>query len=205
MRFRDRNEAGQKLATLLTEYKKNAVVYGLPRGGVVVAAQVARAFDLSLDLIITRKIGHPFNPEYAIAVVAEDGCTIRNESEVAQVDPDWFRRAVSAETTEAKRRREMYLGNRPRSKTNSKTAIIVDDGIATGLTLELAIQEVRHLGPERIVVAVPVAPRDAADRFARLADRFLAVEVPEVYQGAVGAYYENFEQVTDQEVIKLLH
>ncbi len=205
MRFRDRVEAGQLLAESLRNYEgKEVVVYALPRGGVILGFEIAKALGAPLDLIITRKIGHPFNPEYAICAVAEDGHLVCNEAERAGTDPEWFRKEVEKEKEEAKRRRETYLRKRETPAARGKTAIVIDDGIATGLTLKLAIQELKHKEPAKIVVAVPVAPRDAAEEIQKEVDEFVALDVPMVYLGAVGAYYNDFREVSDSEVIAML-
>ena len=205
MRFRDRTEAGRLLAELLRHYEgKEVVVYALPRGGVVLGFEIAKRLQAPLDLVITRKIGHPFNPEYAICAVAEDCHLVCNEAERAGVDPEWFRKEVEKEKEEAKRRREAYLGKRETPAARGKTAIIVDDGIATGLTLKLAIQELKHKEPVKIVVAVPVAPRDVAEEIRKEVDEFVALDIPTAYLGAVGAYYDYFPQVSDEEVVEML-
>ena len=205
MRFRDRVDAGRRLAEALKKYRdQDGIVYALPRGGVVLGAEIARALRLPLDLIIPRKIGHPMSPEYAICAVVEEGEMVCNEWEVARVDPQWFKRVVAAEREEARRRRALYLKGRPRLPVEGKTAIIVDDGIATGLTMEAAIRDIKSKNPARVVVAVPVAPRDTAERLGREVDEIVALDIPEYYLGAVGAYYDDFPQVSDEEVVALM-
>ncbi|BAU49515.1 phosphoribosyl transferase [Sulfurifustis variabilis] len=205
MRFRDRAEAGRRLAAALAGHVEGpGVVYPLPRGGVVLGAEIAAALRLPLDLIIPRKIGHPYSPEYGIAAVVESGEIVRNEAEVARVDASWFEQAVARERAEARRRRLLYLRGRAPVPVEGKTAILVDDGIATGLTMEAAIREAKRLRPARTIVAVPVAPPDTARRIGREVDAFVALEIPEFYLGAVGAYYDDFPQLTDDEVIGLL-
>src|SRR3970040_1184740 len=159
MRFRDRADAGEQLAQALKKYQRqDGVVYALPRGGVVLGAIVARALRMPLDLLIPRKIGHPLQPEYAICAVVESGEMECNQREVARVDPQWFRQEGGSERNEARRRRELYLGGREPAPVEGKTAIIVDDGIATGLTMEVSIRDARQRRPAQLVVAVPVAP-----------------------------------------------
>jgi predicted phosphoribosyltransferase len=205
MRFKDRAEAGRRLAEALAAHVEGpGVVYPLPRGGVVLGVEIATALRLPLDLIIPRKIGHPYSPEYGIAAVVESGEIVKNEAEVARVDAAWFTRAVERERGEARRRRELYLRGRAPIPIEGKTAILVDDGIATGLTMEAAIREAKRLRPARTVVAVPVAPPDTAERIRREVDLLVALDVPEFYLGAVGAYYDHFPQLTDDEVIALL-
>ena len=205
MHFSNRTEAGRLLAGALETYKGNQViVFALPRGGVVLGAEVARRLEAPLDLIIARKIGHPHSPEYAVGAVTEDGHLVRNEQEIVSLDPEWLDGAVKREQTEAKRRRLRYLRNRPGVTAKAKVAIIVDDGIATGLTMQTAIQAVKDRHPAKIVVAVPVVPSDTAQLLREQVNELVALEIPEAYLGAVGAYYDVFEQVDDATVIKLL-
>jgi putative phosphoribosyl transferase len=205
LRFRDRVDAGRKLAGLLGKYKnQNAVVYALPRGGVPVAKEVARVLNCPLDLIIVRKIGHPMNPEYALGAVAEDGFLVVNEEELARVDPKWFEAEMEKQKQEAKRRRELYLQGRKPIPATGKIAIIVDDGIATGSTMLVGVKKVRREKPAKIVVAVAVSPKDTAQRFTEEVDEFVTVTIPEIFWGAIGYYYDDFSQVSDEEVTALL-
>ena len=205
MRFRDRVDAGMRLAQTLRKFRgEGGIVYALPRGGVVLGAEVARALDMPLDLLIPRKIGHPYQPEYAIGAVVESGELVVNKDEVARVDPRWFREAVAAQRSEARRRRELYLGGREPSSAAGKTAIIVDDGIATGLTMEVAIRDAKRHDPARLVVAVPAAPRDTVARLLPQLSEFIVLDDSPHYLGAVGAYYDHFPQVSDEEVVELM-
>ena len=206
MIFRDRVDAGQRLARALEEYQgQDVVVYALPRGGVILGAEVAKALKAPLDLLITRKIGHPLSPEYAICAISEVGGMICNEKERAQVDPQWFEAAVARERQEAIQRRDRYLQGRQPFPVAGKIAIIVDDGIATGLTMRAAIDEVKRRHPRQVVVAIPVIPKDTAAVLRQETDRLIALDIPEIFYGAVGAYYEDFRQIEDEEVIRLLH
>lgn len=203
--FADRSEAGRKLAEKLKKYRdRDVVVYALPRGGVVVGAEIAKRLHAPLDLIIVRKVGHPYNPEYALCALSENTHMVCNEEELAEVDKKWFEVQVQNERREAKRRREVYLEGRKPIAAKGKIAIIVDDGVATGLTMFVAILEIKHQNPKRIVVAVPVAPADTADQIKSKVDEFVALEIPEIFLGAIGAYYKFFPQVSDEEVIKLM-
>jgi predicted phosphoribosyltransferase len=205
MRFRDRTEAGKKLAQALDTYREqSAVVYALPRGGVVLAVEIAQALRLPLDLIIPRKIGHPYNAEYAIGAVTEDGEPVYNEWEIARLDPHWLKQQVASERQEARRRRELYLQGRKPISVAAKTAILVDDGIATGLTMLAAIRDIKQRQPSQVVVAIPVAPQDTVGRLLQEADQVVGLDITDHYRGAVGAYYDYFPQVSDAEVIRLM-
>lgn len=205
IRFRDRADAGERLATALGDSDiEDGIVFPLPRGGVVLGAGIARRLGLPLDLVLPRKIGHPMNPEYAICAVGEHGELVCNERERQRVDADWLARRVDEERREAGRRRRRYLGERPPLEVSGRTAILVDDGIATGLTMRAAIRDVRHRRPGRIIVAIPVAPHDTAALLRREVDEVVTLEEAVDYLGAVGAYYDDFRQVSDEQVIALL-
>lgn len=204
MRFTDRWEAGRKLAEALDQYRGwEGVVYALPRGGLPLGVEIARHLDMPLDLLIPRKIGHPSNPEYAICAVPENGERVCTPWEEEHADPDWLDKAEQRERAEARRRRQTYCGER-RPEVSGKLAIIVDDGIATGLTMRAAIRDAYQRNPSRVVVAIPVAPADTAMTLESEVDELVALDIPEHYLGAVGAYYDQFNQVTDDEVIEML-
>lgn len=205
MRFIDRTDAGQRLAKRLLKYQgQDGIVFALPRGGVPLAAEISRALGMPLDLVSARKIGHPFSPEYAIAAVTDTGELAVNPLEVSRVDRQWFEREVEIERLEAVRRRQRYLKNAPPRSLAGKVAILVDDGIATGLTMEAAIMQARQRKPQKLVLAVPVAPQDTAAKLAKTVDELVALDIPEHYLGAVGAYYDDFRQISDEEVEALL-
>lgn len=166
--------------------------------------EIAEKLDAPLDLVITKKIGHPFNSEYAIGAVAESGEPLYNEAELRRVDASWHRSEEERMRAELKRRRRDYFGDREQEDLAGKVAIIVDDGIATGLTMMAAIKYLRDQGAERIVVAIPVTPYDTAQRLKELADDLVSLQIDRYYRGAVGAYYKDFRQVSDEEVIALL-
>ena len=205
MLFRNREEAGRLLAQALMRFAGTPlVVYALPRGGVVLGAEIAQALRGPLDLLIPRKIGHPKNPEYAICAVSESGQLVCNETERALVDAAWLAQAVARERAEAARRRERYLAGREAITVTGKTAILVDDGIATGLTMRAAIAEVTSRHPARVIVAVPVIPAETAELLREEVDEVVALEIPEIFLGAIGAYYADFAPVSDEEVVRLL-
>lgn len=202
MLFEDRAAAGKLLAAALAgSVRPNALVLGVPRGGVVVAAEVARAYGLELDVIVVRKIGAPGNPEYAVGAVDEDGRIIGGTD--AFVDRAYLEQAAEAGRSEIARRLAAYRADRPAPRIAGRDVIVVDDGIATGLTLEAAIESLQRRDADHLVVATPVAAPDAADRIARVADEFVALEVPHGFS-AVGQFYREFGQTSDGEVIALL-
>jgi predicted phosphoribosyltransferase len=203
--FRDRKDAGQQLARALVHYKDQpVVVFALPRGGVPLGVEIARFLNAPLDLIVVRKIGHPLQPEYAIGAVAEDGYVVWGTDEIGNLDDRWRHEAAMAEKQEAQRRRTLFTSDRAPVPIRDKTAIIVDDGLATGLTMRAAIHEVRERGPQKLVVAVPVAAVETAQKIRPEVDELVVLHLPEWF-GAVGAFYEHFEQLTDDEVIAMLN
>ncbi|HXK35209.1 MAG TPA: phosphoribosyltransferase family protein [Candidatus Paceibacterota bacterium] len=202
MIFKDRKEAGEKLAEKLRALKdEDMVIYALPRGGVVLGKVIAKALGQPLDLLVVRKVGHPTDPEYAVGAVAEDGHTrFSEEGEGLQKE---LKESIEKERKEAERRRKVYTEDKTISALG-KTAVIVDDGIATGLTMELAISEILHQKPKKVIVAIPVVPSDTAEKLKKEIDELVAIDIDKNYLGAVGAYYEFFPQLTDEEVINLL-
>lgn len=205
MIFTNRDAAGRSLAEALIDYKdQSCVVYALPRGGVPIGAIVAQFLNAPFDLLIPRKIGYPGHEEYAIGAVCEKGEAVLNQAEARRFDVSTVEDKISAQRNEAKRRRELYLQERQPVDVNGKTAIIVDDGIATGLTMQAAIQDLIQRKPARIVVAVPVAPLDSVRKLASLVDDIIVIDRPENFLGAVGAHYNDFGQVSDGEVVNLM-
>ena len=205
MRFKNRNEAGVQLAVLLQKYAAdNLVVYALPRGGVPLGVEIAKKLHAPFDLVITKKIGHPGNPEYALCAIAEDGEPVCNQDDIGYIDNHWLQEEIGKVRGEIKRRREKYFGEITHPDIEGKTAIIVDDGIATGYTMLAAINEIRRRKPGKIVVAIPVTPEDTARELRKITDDLVSVEIDPFYLGAVGAYYDDFSQVEDEEVIYLI-
>ena len=208
MPFRNRSEAGQRLAVALARYKEQEpAILALPRGGVAVAAEVAAALDAPLDLILVRKVGVPFQPELAMGAVVGGRASIiaRNEDviEHAGIEEDGFKAACDAEFAEIERRRERYLGNRERAEVAGRTAIVIDDGVATGATTRAALRATRMRNPKQLVLAVPVAPSDSLSELRREADDIVCLEEHPMF-GAIGFYYHDFRQVSDEEVIEIL-
>jgi predicted phosphoribosyltransferase len=208
MSFHDRREAGRRLAKALAGYKgQKAVVLALPRGGVPVAAEVARALEAPMDLVLVRKIGSPFHEELAMgAVVGGDPpIVVRNEDVIGMlgVDDETFRRVEERELGEIERRRAAYLGGRIAPEVKGRVAILVDDGVATGATTRAALRAVRARGPSRLVLAVPVAPAEALPDLRSEADEVVCLEDHLVF-GAIGGCYADFTQVSDAEVTEIL-
>ncbi len=208
MSFKDRSEAGRKLAAALAGFKdQHPVILALPRGGVPVAAEVAAVLNAPLDLILVRKIGVPFQPELAMGAVVDGGTPIivRNEDVIrlAGIDEAEFKAICDSELAEIERRRQRYLGSRERADVSGRTAIVIDDGVATGATTRAALRATRLRKPKKLVLAVPVAPTDNLAALRHDADEVICLEDYEFF-GAIGLYYADFNQVADEEVIELL-
>lgn len=207
MLFEDRHDAGRRLADALREYRgTEAVVLGIPRGGVVVAEEIARALDLPLDVTVSRKIGAPETPELAIGAVAADGTVYtdsRLEAYLPGLNQEYLQRVVAREVAEIERRLKAYRGDRPPVDLTGKNVLVVDDGIATGSTMLVTLRSLRGKQAKEIVLAVPVAPPSAIERLRPEADRVVVLEQPELFY-AVGEWYRDFTQVSDEEVIALL-
>jgi putative phosphoribosyl transferase len=204
--FLDRGDAGRQLAHRLEAWRgTDLVVLGLPRGGVPVAAEVARALGASLDVIVVRKVGVPWQPELAMGAVGEEGVRVLNDDVLRQADvsADALGAAARREAAEVERRAQLYRGNRPRVSLTGRTALIVDDGIATGATARAACQVARAHGAGHVVLAVPVAPHGWTRDFASVADECVDVEAPKSFF-AVGAHYRDFTPTSDEEVVSLL-
>ncbi|HEY0448531.1 phosphoribosyltransferase [Actinophytocola sp.] len=205
MRFRDRVDAGRRLAGRLGHLRaENPIVVGLPRGGVPVAAEIAAVLDAPLDIVLVRKIGAPQRMELAVGAIGEDGVTVRNDAVLAELGLTWagLGRQISHERAEITRR-AVSLRPGPRPSLEDRTVILVDDGIATGATVVAAIRVVRRLGAGRIVLAVPVAPADTVSRLGEIADEVVCGLLPDRFL-AVGQWYDDFEQVPDRRVRELL-
>jgi putative phosphoribosyl transferase len=205
--FDDRVDAGRRLAERLDEYRDDplALVLALPRGGVPVAWEVAAHLGAPLDVLIVRKLGLPGNEELAIGAIASGGVTVLNEDVVdaLAVPPGVVEAVAGRERDELERRERLYRGERPPPEVAGRTAIVVDDGLATGATMRAAVLALRRLDPARVVVAVPVASRQAVEELGAIADACVAVATPSPFFG-VGLWYRDFSQTTDDEVRDLL-
>jgi len=205
--FRDRRDAGRRLAEQLAAYgnRSDVTVLALPRGGVPVGYEVARALDAPLDVFVVRKLGVPGYDEVAMGAIATGGVRVLNVDLIAQVaiPADVIDAVAERERAELMRRERLYRGGRPSPDVRGRTVILVDDGLATGATMMAAIEALRKLEPGRIVVAVPIASRDACEEMRRQADEVVCARTPEPFH-AVGRWYEDFSQTSDAEVRELL-
>ena len=206
--FRDRRHAGLVLGDLVRRHLSadgaTALVLGIPRGGVVVASEVARALGAELDLAVPRKLRAPYNPELAVGAVAEDGSVYVDERVTSslRVPPEYLQQEVAFQLEEIRRRLQAYRQDRPAPQVSGRTVVLVDDGIATGSTMEAALAVVLSEKPRRVVVAVPVASPDAVERLKDQAEVVVLSTPPDF--AAVGAYFMDFGEVTDEEVEGLL-
>jgi len=207
MKFRNRVAAGRQLAAWLRDYsgQSDLIVLALPRGGVPVAYEVARALRAPLDVFLVRKVGAPFHPELAMGAIAEGGVRVLNEGIIAEaaIPPAVVDQAVARERLELERRDKLYRGGRPLAPLRGRTIILVDDGLATGATMEAAVRALRNLSDGRIIVAAPVGAVETCERLRGIADEVVCPHTPEPFT-AVGLWYDNFEQTTDAEVKRLL-
>ena len=205
-RFVDRTAAGIRLAAALTRYRgSNALVLGIPRGGVPVAAEVARALDAELDVIVARKAGVPDDPELALGAVTSDGTRFVNDDLIGGLglSQEAVDGAFEKAAREAREREERFRGGRTKPKLRDRTVIVVDDGVATGATMLAALRSVRGASPARLVAAVPVGAPETCDLVAREVDELVCLERP-AYFVAVGQFYESFPQVSDEQARELL-
>lgn len=204
--FLDRQDAGTKLAYALKKYKDTeTIVIGLPRGGVVLAAEVANILGLPLDIVCPRKIGAPQNHEFAIGAITESGEGYFNKESIEElgISPQYLTNEIEKEKKEAIRRLKIFRGNRPPLDLEGIQVIIVDDGLATGMTMKAAVATLKKMNPSKIIVAVPVAPTDTSIQIKKLVDDFVCLEIADNFY-AVGQFYYDFPQTTDQQVIELL-
>ena len=205
--LRDRTEAGKRLARELMRYamRRDVLVLALPRGGVPVGFEVARALGVPLDVFVVRKLGMPFHEELAMGAIASGGAQLLNEDVIQTyaISEDEIDRVIESERRELERRERLYRGDRPFPTLKDRIVILVDDGLATGSTMRAAVMALRDESPARIVVAVPVAAKDTCQQFEDVADEIVCLETPEPFD-AVGLWYQNFAQTSDEEVHDLL-
>jgi len=205
--YADRADAGRTLATALESHRGAAdtIVLGLPRGGVPVAHEIAAELGLPLDVLVVRKLGLPWQPELAMGAIASGGALVLNDEVVRHLGgrDDAFEAVRTKEQGELERRERDYRGDRPPLDLRDRTGILVDDGLATGATMEAAVRALQALGARRVVVAVPVASPEARDRIAAVADEVVCLAAP-MFFSAVGQWYRDFGQTSDAEVRDLL-
>lgn len=206
MLFKDRVDAGVKLANELLNYKKdNPVILAIPRGGVVVGYEVAKRLDAPLDIVVPRKIPAPSNPELGIGAVMQDGTVIIDEQikDYIVVPDEYIKEEVEKQIREIERRTRAYRGDRKPVSVEDRVVILVDDKLATGVTMRAAIRSIRKQNPQKIVVAVPVAPPSTVKKIEEEADEAISLITYEPFE-AVGQFYTDFSQTSDSEVISLL-
>ncbi|MGP3987822.1 phosphoribosyltransferase [Streptomyces sp. 3N207] len=211
MRYPDRIQAGRELAAALSEMQRteelpDPLVLALPRGGVPVAAEVARALHAPLDVLVARKIGLPGRPEYGIGAIAGEDPPVFDQTalEMLGLTEDRLSSTVAHERTEMHRRQDLYRGNRPEPRIEGRTVVLVDDGLATGVTARAALRFLRRQRPGRLVLAVPVGSPQAVQALSHEADTVVCLQQPAVFE-AVGLWYEHFPQISDEEVTEALH
>jgi putative phosphoribosyl transferase len=206
-RFRDRVDAGQRLAAELQEYanRPDVIVLALPRGGVPVGYEIASALGVPLDILVVRKLGLPGQEELAMGAIGGNGVQVidRNLIHAAHVSDADLERVIADEQVELARREKQYRGERPFPDLKGKTVILVDDGLATGASMRAAVESIRQKGAAHIVVAVPVAARETCAAFREITDAIICAETPDPFR-AVGLWYDVFDQTSDDEVRELL-
>ncbi len=207
MIFRDRRDAGQRLAQALEKYRgQDVIVLGIPRGGVMTGYPIAEALNGELDVIIVRKLPLPFNPEAGFGAVTDDGSLILNDRIVRAVGltAEQIDAIAQRVLAEVRRRVQVYRGDHPPPQLTDRTIILVDDGLATGYTMIAAIESVKKKAPRQVVVAVPCSPASTVERVRPLADDFVWLVAPETESFAVASFYEDFHEMSDEEVTSLL-
>ena len=206
MTFRDRREAGRRLAEALNGYRpRRPFILAIPRGGIVVGYEVAVALDAPLDVVVPRKLRAPYNPELAVGAVAHDGSVYVDSPLVSslRIPEEYLKEETATQLEEIRRRMTVYRGDRPQPELTGRVAIIVDDGIATGSTMIAALRAVRGMKPEAVVAAIPVAPPEGVESLRAEADDVVCLYTPTLFY-AVGQFYDDFAQTTDDEVVFLL-
>ncbi len=206
-RYRNRQHAGHELADALSKYKDNinTIALGLPRGGVPVAAEVAQALNLPLDIVVVRKLGTPWHEEMAMGAIASGGVRILNEDliQALNISQSEIKAVIEQEQQELQRRESAYRDDRPMPDLNDKTVILIDDGTATGSTMKAAIRGVKQHNPAQVVVALPVGSEEACKEIGQTVDELTCLMIPKNF-GGVGAWYDRFNQTRDEEVRHLL-
>lgn len=206
MVFENREEAGKRLATELTQYSdKQPIIIGLPRGGIPLGFEIAEILHAPLEVLVARKIGHPYNPEFGIGAIAEGNVRVLDKPIVnlLEISKKELDNVTNIEKEELKRRVALYRNNKPLPALKNRTVILVDDGLATGVTARAAISSIKKRKPKQLIFASPVCAYDTARELEHLVDKVICVTTP-VDFAAVGLWYRSFEQVSDEEVVELL-
>lgn len=204
--FSNRAEAGRMLALALKSLaQENPIIIALPRGGVPVAGEIARDLSSQLDFLAVKKIGAPGNPEFALGAISEDGEPLLSEDLITRfrIDRDDVLKTARQKAEEVREQVKRFRAVAPSIDVRGRTVILVDDGLATGSTMEAAVRMVRKKGAAKVIVAVPVASTDAYDRIGRIADKVVSLLTPPIFY-AVGAFYDDFQQVTDEAAVEIL-
>jgi predicted phosphoribosyltransferase len=204
--FTDRVEAGRLLADELAEYSgKNAVVLGVPRGGMAIAQEIAHRLDAELDIVLSRKLRSPGQPELAFGAISEDGQMSLNQDVVKllEITPEYIEREKALQIAEIRRRNRIFREVRPKVALSGRITIITDDGVATGATFKVALLAARYENPGTLIAALPVGPEDTIKSLSAIADELICLRAPAVF-GAVGQFYRRFDQLGDEDVLRIL-
>lgn len=200
--FNNREDAALKLAEKLEKYKNtNGVILAIPRGGVPIGFTISKKLNLPLEIILSKKIGHPFNPEYAIGSVTLNNIIINENNK--DVSKEYIQKEHLKILNKLKGKYKIFMGKKNQTDLKNKTVIIVDDGIATGNTILAALEDIKQNNPKEIIIAMPVAPKSVASKLSKLVNEFICLELPIEFM-AVGQFYNNFSQVSDEEVIAII-
>ena len=206
MVFKDRKQAGEQLAQKLVQYKgQDTLVLAIPRGGVVVGEEVARVLDSPLDVIVTRKIGAPGNPEFAIGAIGPYDQIFLNQEAITRynIPKEYLNAEIGRQGVEMERREKVYREGKPPLELKDKTVLLVDDGIATGANVKVAVKSVKCQRPKKLILAVPVGPKETIEELKKEVDELVCLATPEIFY-AVGQFYQEFSQTTDEEVMEIL-
>jgi putative phosphoribosyl transferase len=205
--FQDREQAGKELAAKLQNYKKtkNLIVLAIPRGGVVIGKQLAKSLNCPLDILVTKKIGAPGNPELAIGAIGPNGTVVLNQKLLPQTgaNKEYIKNQKAKIKEDLKWQQKRLRGKKPQPDLKRKTVILTDDGIATGATIEAAIKWIKTQKPKKLILAIPVAAPDSVAKLTPLVDELICLDQPYFF-AAVGQFYQNFPQTSDEEVVQLL-
>lgn len=203
--FFDRYDAGDRLASELLDYKNaQAVVYAIPRGGVLVGYEIAKRLNVPMNVIVSRKVGHPFDREMAVCAIAQDGERVCNDHGTCGLDETWLDYESGVQLQEIKHELAFYSQHVKRHSARGKTAIVVDDGVVTGLTIRAAIHAIKKQHPRQVVLALPVCPHEITEELERHVDEIVVLSSDKHFRGSASAYYTHFPEVFDREVITCL-